>query len=83
MEQLIATGFHRCNMTTNEGGTIDEENLANYANDRVNATGWVWLGATLNCAACHDHKFDRSPRKTSMRWKRSSAIRLSRPKTAT
>jgi hypothetical protein len=57
-DQLVATGFHRCNMTTNEGGTIDEENLANYANDRVSTTGWVWLGATLNCAACHDHKFD-------------------------
>jgi hypothetical protein len=57
-DQLTATGFHRCNMTTNEGGTIDEENLANYANDRVSTTGWVWLGSTLNCAACHDHKFD-------------------------
>jgi len=57
-DQLVATGFHRCNITTNEGGTIDEENLANYANDRVNTTGWVWLGSTLNCAACHDHKFD-------------------------
>ena len=57
-DQIIATGFHRCNMTTNEGGTIEEENLVNYANDRVTTTGWVFLGLTLNCSACHDHKFD-------------------------
>ncbi len=56
--QLIATGFQRCNMTTNEGGTIDEENLALYAADRVQTMGWVYLGLTLNCAQCHDHKFD-------------------------
>ena len=57
-EQLIATGFQRCNITTNEGGTIDEENLALYASDRVQTFGWVYLGLTANCAQCHDHKFD-------------------------
>ena len=58
VDALIATGFQRCSMTTNEGGTIDEENLANVANDRVSTFGWVFLGMTMNCAACHDHKFD-------------------------
>ena len=57
-DQLIATGFQRCNITTNEGGTIDEENLANYAADRVQTFGWVFLGMTTNCGQCHDHKFD-------------------------
>ncbi|MBI1175964.1 DUF1553 domain-containing protein [bacterium] len=57
-DQLIATGFQRCNATTNEGGTIEAENLAFYANDRVTTTGWVFLGLTTNCSACHDHKFD-------------------------
>ena len=56
--QLIATGFQRCNITTNEGGTIDEENLANYAADRVQTLGWVYMGLTTNCSQCHDHKFD-------------------------
>jgi hypothetical protein len=57
-EQLVATGFQRCNITTNEGGTIVEENLANYAADRVQTVGWVFMGLTTNCAQCHDHKFD-------------------------
>lgn len=56
--QLIATGFQRCNITTNEGGTIDEENLALYATDRVQTVGWVYMGLTTNCSQCHDHKFD-------------------------
>ena len=56
--QLVATGFQRCNITTNEGGTIDEENLALYAADRVQTIGWVYLGLTTNCGQCHDHKFD-------------------------
>ena len=57
-DQLIATGFQRCNITTAEGGTINEENLANYAADRVQTMGWVYLGLTMNCSQCHDHKFD-------------------------
>jgi hypothetical protein len=57
-DQLIATGFQRCNITTNEGGTIADENLALYASDRVQTFGWVYLGLTTNCCQCHDHKFD-------------------------
>ena len=56
--QLVATGLQRCNITTNEGGTIDEENLALYASDRVQTFGWIYLGLTTNCSQCHDHKFD-------------------------
>jgi mono/diheme cytochrome c family protein len=55
---LVATGFQRNNMVTHEGGTIPEENLANYNFDRVKTLGEAVLGLTLGCAQCHDHKYD-------------------------
>jgi|TARA_B110000879_G_scaffold139877_1_gene182201 hypothetical protein len=57
-EQLIASGYNRLNMTSEEGGAQAKEYLAKYAGDRVRTTSSVWLGSTLGCAECHDHKFD-------------------------
>jgi hypothetical protein len=56
--QKIATGFHRNHMLNGEGGRIAEESRVDYVVDRVDTTATVWLGLTLGCARCHDHKFD-------------------------
>ncbi len=57
-DQKIATGFHRCTTCNVEAGVDPEENRVNQIVDRVNTTGTVWLGTSLECAQCHNHKYD-------------------------
>ena len=57
-DQRIATGFVRNNMTNDEGGADPDEYLNKYVVDRVSTLGSVWLGMTVGCSECHDHKFD-------------------------
>lgn len=57
-DQLLATAFHRNTMTNSEGGTDDEEFRTAAVVDRVNTTMQVWMGLTMGCAQCHDHKYD-------------------------
>jgi hypothetical protein len=57
-EQLVATAFNRNHMLNAEGGTIAEENRTKNVFDRVETTGTAFLGLTMNCCQCHDHKFD-------------------------
>ena len=56
--QLLATGFNRNHRINTEGGAIDEEWRTEYVIDRVQTMGSVWMGLTLSCARCHDHKYD-------------------------
>ncbi len=60
-EALVATGFNRCNISTNEGGVIQEEYKVLYSIDRTATMSTIWLGLTTACASCHDHKFDPLP----------------------
>jgi hypothetical protein len=57
-DQITATGFHRNEMTTSEGGAIPEEYAVKYVVGRLDTTARVWLGTSLACAECHDHKYD-------------------------
>lgn len=58
VEQRMASAFHRNGPTSSEGGADANEYAAKYAVDRVNTTSTTWLGVTLQCAECHDHKYD-------------------------
>ena len=58
LQQQVASGYNRCHVTTNEGGSIKEEVYVRNVIDRVETTGTVWLGMTTGCAVCHDHKYD-------------------------
>jgi hypothetical protein len=58
LDQRIATGFLRNHVINSEGGIIDEEYRVEYVTDRVNTVSTAWLGLTMGCAHCHDHKFD-------------------------
>jgi hypothetical protein len=58
LDQRIATGFGRNHVINSEGGIIDEEYRVEYVTDRVRTLGMAWMGLTLECAHCHDHKFD-------------------------
>ena len=57
-QQKVASAYNRMNMTTEEGGAQPKEYLAKYASDRVRNVSAIWMGATVGCAECHDHKYD-------------------------
>ena len=58
LDQIVATGFNRCHVSTSEGGSIEEEVYVRNIVDQVDTNGTVFLGLTTGCARCHDHKYD-------------------------
>jgi hypothetical protein len=58
LDQIVATGFNRCHVSTSEGGSIEEEVYVRNVVDQVDTNGNVFLGLSVGCARCHDHKFD-------------------------
>lgn len=68
LEQILATGFNRNHPITQEGGVIDEEYRSTYVSDRTNTLGKGVLGLTLECAKCHDHKYDQLSQKDYFRF---------------
>jgi hypothetical protein len=58
LEQRVASAYNRLNRTSSEGGLQPKEYLAKYGADRVRTLSAVWLGSTMGCSECHDHKFD-------------------------
>ncbi len=67
-EQKLASGFNRNHMINFEGGAIPEEYQVEYVVDRLEATSTTWLGLTMGCARCHDHKYDPIPQKDFYRF---------------
>ncbi len=58
LDQIVATGFLRCHITTNEGGAIEDEAYVRNVMDRIDTNGTVFFGMSLGCAKCHEHKYD-------------------------
>ena len=68
LDQRIATGYGRNHVINSEGGIIEEEYRVEYVGDRVRTLGMSWLGLTLECAKCHDHKYDPISQKDHYRF---------------
>jgi mono/diheme cytochrome c family protein len=58
VDQQVATGYNRCHVSTSEGGSIDEEVYVRNVDDQVDTNGTVFMGLTVGCSKCHDHKYD-------------------------